>query len=166
VTAHQGANSCCDGLLDAPVTVASPVTLAGVFEIATAPFDDPLNLVLPIPRRVGYYAGILGLSYTRDDGGLPLTTPLHDVRIAFEQLNDAGAAFLGNGKYMLLNRQVRFFSILSDGERSIVPPFVGGGAAPYGLVITSAGVFEQPGTLRAYFRWMPRTNAYPGLIGP
>lgn len=57
------------------------------------------------------------------------------------------------------------FSILSDGERSIVPPFVGGGASPYGLVVTSAGVFGQPGTLRAYLRWMPRTNAYPGLKG-
>lgn len=157
-------DGCCEQPPDAPCTVASPPTLAGVFEIATDPFDDPLNLVLPIPRRQGYYAGILGISYTRDDGGVALSTPLHDVRIAFEQLNDAGATFLGNGKYMLVNRQVRFFSILSDGERSVVPPFVGGGAAPYGLVVTSAGVGGQLGTLRAYLRWMPRTNAYPGGV--
>lgn len=133
--------------------------------VNTPEFDDPLNLVLPIPRRVGYYAGILGVSYSRDDGGVALATPLHNVRIAFEELNDAGATFVGNGKFILVNRQVRFFSILSDGERSVVPPFVGGGASPYGLVVTSTGVENQPGTLRAYLRWMPRTNAYPGLKG-
>ncbi len=156
---------CCEQPPDAQVTVASPVTLAGVFEVATLPFDDPLNLVLPVPRRQGYYAGLLGISYSRDDGGVAVSTPLHAVRIAFEELNDAGATFLGNGKYLLLNQEVRFFSILSDGERSIVPPFVGGGANPYGLVVTSVGVVGQLGTLRAYFRFMPRTNAYPALPG-
>lgn len=154
---------CCDQPPDAPCTVASPPTLAGVFEVATPKFDDPLNLVLPIPRRVGYYAGVLGISYARDNGGVPLATPLHNVRIAFEELNDAGATFTEGGKYVLVNRMIRFFSILSDGERSVVPPFNGGGAKPYGLVVSSAGVFGQPGQLRAYLRWMPRTNAYPGL---
>jgi hypothetical protein len=154
---------CCDQPTDAPCTVASPPTLAGVFEVATPKFDDPLNLVLPLPRRAGYYPAILGVGYARDDGGLPLVTPLHDTYIAFEELDDTGAAFLGGGKYILVNSKIRFFSILSDGERSVVPPFNGGGAKPYGLVITSVGTGE-PGQLRAYLRFMPRTSAYPGLL--
>ena len=154
----------CEPPPDAPCTVSSPPTLAGVFEVATPKFDDPLNLVLPLPRRAGYYPAVLGVGYARDDGGLPLVTPLHDVYIAFEELNDAGASFLGGGKYVLVNSRIRFFSILSDGERSVVPPFNGGGAKPYGLVITSVGTGGDLGQLRAYLRWMPRTNAYPGLL--
>ena len=154
----------CEPPPDAPCTVASPPTLAGVFEVATPKFDDPLNLVLPLPRRAGYYPAVLGVGYARDDGGLPLVPPLHDVYIAFEELNDAGASFLGGGKYVLVNSRIRFFSILSDGERSVVPPFNGGGAKPYGLVITSVGTGGDLGQLRAYLRWMPRTNAYPGLL--
>ena len=153
---------CCELPPGAPCTIASPPTLAGVFEIQTPKFDDPLNLVLPLPRRVGYYAGILGISYSRDDGGVPLATPLHDTYIAFEELDDTDAVVVTNGKYVLVNQQIRFFSILSDGERSVVPPFNGGGAKPYGLVISSAGTGGPLGQLRAYLRWMPRTNAYPG----
>jgi hypothetical protein len=138
----------------------------GVFEIATPKFDDPLNLVLPIPRRHGYYAAILGIGYARDDGGVAGAVPLHETRIALEQLNDAGAAFTEAGKYVLVSQEIRFFTILSDGERSVVPPYVGGGAAPYGLVITSVGIGGVLGQLRAYLRWMPRTNAYPALGVP
>lgn len=156
-------HECCDQPADAPVTVASPVTLAGVFEVETDKFDDPLNLVLPIPRRVGYYAGLLGVGYARDDGGVPSSVPFHATRIAFEQLNDAGAVTVAGAKYVLVDRAIRFFSIFSDGERSIVPPFVGGGAAPFGLVISSVGAGGLDGQLRAYFRWMPRTSQYPGL---
>jgi hypothetical protein len=158
--------ACCEPPPDAPCAVESPVTLAGVFEIQTPKFDDPLNLVLPLPRRAGYYAGILGVSYSRDDGGVPLATPLHNAYIALEELNDAGATFLTGGKYVLVNRQIRFFTILSDGERSVVPPFNGGGAKPYGLVISSAGTGGTLGQLRAHLRWMPRTNAYPGNVRP
>ena len=152
---------------DAPCALGSPVPLVGTFEVETVPFDDVTNLVLPIPRRQGYYAGILGLSYARDNTGLPLTTPLHDVYIAFEQLNDAMARTIDGAKYILVDQQVRFFSVFSDGERSICPPFVGGGAAPFGLVVSSVGVSEAPGRLRCFFRWMPKTNAYPALpTGP
>lgn len=155
-------NDCCEPPPGAPCTVASPPTLAGVFEVATPKFDDPLNLVLPLPRRVGYYPAVLGVGYSRDDGGVPLLTPLHATYIAFEELNDAGASFVAGGKYVLVDGEIRFFSILSDGERSVVPPFNGGGAKPYGLVVSSVGTGGTLGQLRAYLRWMPRTNAYPG----
>ena len=152
---------------DAPCALGSPVPLVGTFEVATVAFDDPTNLVLPIPRRQGYYAGILGIAYARDNSGVPLSTPLHGVYIAFEELNDAGARSVEGAKYILLDRQVRFFSVLSDGERSLCPPFVGGGAAPFGLVVSSVGVGDAMGRLRCFFRWMPKTNAYPALpVGP
>lgn len=157
-------NDCCEPPPGAPCTIASPPTLAGVFEIQTPKFDDPLNLVLPLPRRAGYYPAVLGVGYARDTGGVPVATPLHDTYIAFEELNDANASFVGGGKYVLVDRAIRFFSILSDGERSVVPPFNGGGAKPYGLVISSVGIGGRPGQLRAYLRWMPRTNAYPGEV--
>jgi hypothetical protein len=136
-----------------------------VFEVATPKFDDPLNLVLPLPRRVGYYPAVLGVGYARDGGGEPLVVPPHATYIAFEELNDAGAPFVGGGKYVLVDAEIRFFSILSDGERSVVPPFNGGGAKPYGLVVSSVGIGGTEGQLRAYLRWMPRTNAYPGAVG-
>lgn len=143
-----------------------PPSLAGVFEISTVKFDDPLNLVLPIPRRPNYYAGLLGIAYSRDTGGTPLATPLHNTYIALEELTAAGAVSTTAGKFVLVDSAIRFFTILSDGERSVVPPFVGGGAAPYGLVISSVGIGGTLGQLRAYFRWMPRTNGYPDLGAP
>lgn len=156
----------CDPPPGAPCALGFPVPLVGTFEVASPKFDDPLNLVVPIPRRDGYYAAILGIGYARDGGGEPLAVPLHNTYIAFEQLNDSGAAFAGAAKYVLLDRQVRFFTILSDGERSLCPPYVGGGAAPFGLVISSDGTGAPAldGQLRAYLRWMPKTNAYPGNV--
>jgi len=156
----------CEQPHDAPCVVSSPPPLVGVFEVETPKFDDPLNLVLPLPRRDGYYAAVLGIGYARDTAGEPLATPLHDTYIAFEELNDAGGSFVTGGKYVLVDQQIRFFSILSDGERSVVPPFNGGGAKPYGLVISSVGIGGTLGQLRAYLRWMPRTNAYPGNVRP
>jgi hypothetical protein len=133
-----------------------------VFEFQTAKFGAVQNLVLPIPRRDGYYPAILGIGYARDTIG---QTALHLVRIFFGQLNDAGSFDTDAGKYILVEGDIRFFTVLSDGERSICPPFVGGGAAPYGLGITAADTGDM-GQLRAYLRWMPRTNAYPGNVSP
>ena len=155
---------CCEQPPDAPVTLASPVPLVGVFEVETPKLlvEEITNFALPIPRRHGYYPAILGVGYARDGGGVPLAVPLHPVRIAFEQLDDAGLVVPGGAKYVLVDREIRFFSILSDGERSVCPPFVGGGADPFGLVLSYIGG-EFPGQLRCYFRYMPRSNAYPGL---
>ncbi len=157
---------CCDQPADAPCAVGTPPPLVGVFEVSTPKFDDPLNLVLPLPRRDGYVPAILGVGYSRDFGGVPGDVPLHNVYIAFEELNDAGATFTAGAKYVLVDQPIRFFTILSDGERSVVPPFVGGGAAPFGLVVSSVAVGGVLGQLRAYIRYMPRTNAYPGNIKP
>lgn len=156
---------CCEQPAGAPCVVSSPPPLVGTFAVQTVKFDDPLNLVLPIPRRGGYYAAILGIGYARDDGGVPSSVPLHATRIAFEQLNDAGAVTVAGAKFVLVDRAIRFFSIFSDGERSLCPPYVGGGEDPFGLVISSVGAGGLDGQLRAFFRWMPRTNAYPGIKG-
>jgi len=160
-------DECCHQPPGAPCIVTSPPPLVGTFEIHTPKIDTEnlLNFVLKIPRREGYYPAILGVGYARDGGGAPLAVPLHPVRIAFEEIDDAGAIVSDGAKFVLVDDTIRFFTILSDGERSICPPFVGGGADPFGLVLSFVGGGEGEAQLRAYFRWMPRTNAYPALRG-
>lgn len=156
---------------DADVAVASPVPLAGVFEVSLGPIrvEDLAPTALPLPRRMGYYPAILGVCWTiipDVDPGVPLAAPLIPVRLAFEALDDSNGVVPGAPTYVLLDSAVRFFTIFSDGERSLVPPFVGGGADPFGLVISYSSGGQGNGFLRCFFRWMPRTTSYPGLARP
>lgn len=147
-----------------------PVPLAGVFEVSLGPIrvEDLAPVALPLPRRAGYYPAILGVSWSvipDVNPGVPLAAPLIPVRLAFEALSDANLVQPGAASYVLLDSTVRFFTIFSDGERSLVPPFVGGGADPFGLVISYSNGGQGEGTLRCFFRWMPRTTSYPALVG-
>ena len=147
-----------------------PVPLAGVFEVSLGPIrvEDLAPVALPLPRRAGYYPAILGVSWMiipDVNPGVPLAAPLIPVRLAFEALDDDDMVQPGAASYVLLDSAVRFFTIFSDGERSLVPPFVGGGADPFGLVISYSNGGQGEGTLRTFFRWMPRTTSYPALTG-
>lgn len=151
-----------------------PVPLAGVFEVSLGPIrvEDLAPTALPLPRRAGYYPAILGISWSiipDVDPGVPLASPLIPVRLAFEALDDNDMVIPGPTPgapaYVLLDSIVRFFTIFSDGERSIVPPFVGGGADPFGLVISYSNGGQGSGHLRCFFRWMPRTTSYPAITG-
>ena len=162
---------CCDQPPDAPCEVGTPPPLVGVFEVSLGPIrvEDLAPTALPLPRRDGYYPGILGVSWSivpDVNPGTPLAAPLIPVRLAFQALDDANLPVVGAAQYVLLDSTVRFFTIFSDGERSLVPPFVGGGANPFGLVISYSNGGQGDGTLRCFFRWMPRTNAYPGNVRP
>ncbi len=147
-----------------------PVPLAGVFEVSLGPIrvEDLAPTPLPLPRRAGYYPAILGVSWTiipDVNPGVPLAAPLIPVRLAFEALDDDNGVVPGAASYVLLDSTVRFFTIFSDGERSIVPPFVGGGADPFGLVISYASGGQGSGFLRCFMRYMPRTTSYPAITG-
>ena len=95
-----------------------------------------------------------------------LAIPLHAVTVQLVALNaDNSFTPAASAGYTLVDDLIRFFTILSDGERSVVPPFIGGGANPYGVFFNwEPGVVGQ-GQVRVYGRWMPRTNAYPPLLG-
>ena len=66
-------------------------------------------------------------------------------------------------RVILVNRALRFFTILSDGERSVVPPYIEGGDEPYGFVISTDTVLGQPGRLRYWWRFVPRDSRLPGV---
>lgn len=147
-----------------------PVPLAGVFEVSLGPIrvEDLAPVALPLPRRAGYYPAILGVSWTiipDVNPGVPLAAPLIPVRLAFEALGDDNMVVPGAASYVLLDSAVRFFTIFSDGERSLVPPFVGGGADPFGLVLSYSNGGQGNGFLRCFFRYMPRTTSYPAITG-
>ena len=154
------------GPVDKPRDVIPvPATLGPFGPRSTAPFDDPTNLVLPIIRRPGFVTSIVGIAYARDATGIgPVggQTPRHAVYIALARLNDDGSVANDAPRAVLVDRPlatgIRFFTVLSDGERSVVPPYDGGGGDPYGFVISTGSVVGQPGRLQYWWRWVPRDN--------
>ena len=152
------------------VTTPVPPTVGPMGPTISPVFEQATDLVVPIERNEGMVASILGVAYFRTPPGTatPLFTPLHPVYIALAQLNDDGTVDPQSPRAILVNSQVRFFTVLSDGERSVVPPFVGGGGAPYGFVISTRwppGTEIQPGRLMYWWRWVPRATGYPSLGG-
>jgi len=147
------------------VTTPVPPTVGPMGPMSTPPFDDATNVVLPIERNEGMVASILGIAYFRTGPGgpIPLAVPLHSVYIAIAELNENLTANPEAPRAILVDQQVRFFTLLSDGERSVVPPFVGGGKRPYGLVVSTGTVPRFPGRLMYWWRWVPRATGYPGL---
>jgi len=132
-------------------------------------FDDPTNLVLPIERNEGMVASILGVAYYRADptapgfGPIPLAAPLVPVYLAVAELNDDLTARSDSPRAVLVDRAIRHFTIWSDGERSAVPPFRGGGKQPYGFVISTGTGGDYMGRLMYWWRWVPRATGYPSV---
>lgn len=151
------------------VTTPVPPTVGPMGPTSTGFFDDVTNLVLPIERNEGMVASILGVAYFRADpndpgsGPFPLAAPLVPVYLAIAELNEDGTASAASPRAVLVNDTIRHFTIWSDGERSAVPPFRGGGKAPYGFVISTGTGGDQLGKLMYWWRWVPRATGYPSV---
>ena len=108
-----------------PCVDVNPVPTVGISEKALT-FDVAENLVMVIDQREGFIPAILGIGYSVDAPGALAIAP-HPVRIDLVAVQDPTLPFTSLRRYQLLNDEVRYFTILSDGERSILDPILGGG---------------------------------------
>lgn len=127
-----------------------------------------LGAAIVLPRIEGFYCAVSRISYNVLPTGaaLPPVVPAHRIRVAWQSVPEGStpaASQITADAYLLKDDSLSaFFTIESDGERGIQPPFTTGGDQPYQLVIwTDGGVAAQNRQFTAQWRYVRRAQAVP-----
>ena len=119
---------------------------------------------LTLARRGGFYPAVTHIAYACPPSGLvlPPVIPNHRIRISWQ----SGQEPQTSAPQVILKDDAisSFFTVVSDGERGITPPYVGGGMDPYRLVIWTAEGVNRPRFFEVQWRYVPRASLVPGVF--
>lgn len=145
-----------------PATYDQPDAMVGFSEQSIGPFDEIENGTIIVDQREGFVPCVTWLSYSVESKGTEAVAP-HRVRIdAFAGRVPADPT---SPQYTLLNDDVRYFTVATDGYHGIPLPFLGGGAQPFGFRISTGAPIGFPRTFRVAWGYRARVSINTGVAG-